>query len=143
MTAVDRPTGVPVPGKAVERFLIWSQAFLWGGYLLVLGKQLIVGMLYGFDFWPFGGDGMMRDPKDVLGLGVAEAILHLPMLLIVVFGLIPAALLLIAGLPYAALLWTARDPRRWWLSVSTLLTGVFLAMQLTPFHSLLVSWMLD
>lgn len=143
MTAVDRPTSLPVPGKAVVRVLTWSQVFIWGGYLLLLAKLLIVGVRYGFGFWPFGSDPMMRDPKEVLGLGFAEVLLHLPLLLIVVFGAVPAVLLLIASAPYAALLWAAKDPRRWFLSACMLLTAAFLAVQLTPFNDLLVAWMLD
>lgn len=144
MTAIDRPTGMPVPGKAVVRVLTWFQVAIWGGYLLLLAKLMIAGIAHGgFGFWPFGSDPMMRDPKEVLGGSIVEQILHLPLLLIVVFGAVPAALLLIASLPYGALLWAARDPRRWWLSVCALLTAVFLAVQLTPFHSLLVAWMLD
>jgi hypothetical protein len=143
MTAIDRPTA-NLPSIAVVRLLTWSQAVLWGGYLLVLAKLLIAGLDYGgFGFQPFGDDHTMYDPKDVFGWGIPEYILHLPMFFITVFGALPAAVLAMASLPFAVLLWRARDPRRWLLGVSTLLSLAFLAVQLTPFHSLIVEWMLD
>lgn len=147
MAAIDQGTSVhsPSPPSTVAvRIVTWLQVFFWGGYLLVLAKLLIAGILYGgFGFYPFGPDGAMSDPKEVFGWGVPEYILHMPLLVVVFYGMIPAALLLLASLPYAAMLWQARDRRRWPLTVSIIMTLSFLVVQLTGFHSLIVEWMLD
>jgi hypothetical protein len=107
-------------------------------------KLLIAGYKYGgFGFRPFGEDPTLFDPKEVFGWGIPEYILQIPLSIAVVFGAVPAALILLASLPVAAMLWRAAAPRRWSLTVSIILTLAFLAVQLTGFHSLIVEWMLD
>jgi len=144
MTAIDRPTTARVPDTAVARALAWLQVMFWGAYLLVLVKLLVAGIKYGgFGFQPFGTDPTLYDPKELFGWGVPEYILQAPLDIVVIFGTVPAALILLASLPVAGMLWRARAPHRWVLTVSTMLNLAFLAVQFTPFHTLIVEWMLD
>lgn len=138
MTAVD------LPDPIVVRRVVTVQAVFWGGYLLALVKLMFAGIRYGgFGFRPFGDDPTLFDPKEVFGGSVPEYLLQLPLDMIVLFGAIPGLGMFVAGLLQVLKLWPARAPRRWMVAVSTALTGAFLILHLTPFHSAMMKWMLD
>lgn len=143
VTTIER-LGAPVPHPGFVRFLVGAQMVCWGGYLLVLAKLAIAGLIYGgFGFQPFGSDPTMFDPKEVFGLGIPEYIVHLPLFYIVLAGAVPSIILLVAAAFPLVALWRANAPRRRLLSISTAMTLVCLIVQLTPFQSVLLNWMLD
>ncbi len=129
---------------SMARVLTVLQTLLWGIYLWALVLLLLAAADYGgLGFWPFASGGDMRDPKDVLPLGDgAGQILHLPVLLTVLFGLMPGALLLLAAIPL--LIAQAKSGRMHrMLLVSTVMMGAVVAVQMTPFGALVRQWMLD
>jgi hypothetical protein len=139
--AAEQSIRVPVPRLA--RALIAIQAIFWGVYTWTLLLLLIAVVKFGgLGFYPFARADM-RDPKDVLGLGmVAGGILHMPVYFVVMYGLPVAAssaaagVILLIAQGYGGLMSKK-------LLVSTILTVAAVAVQLTPFGILVRQWVLD
>jgi hypothetical protein len=129
------------PIRRARQALIAVQAFIWVCYFIGVGLLLTVAMVKngGLNFYPFA-HADMEDPKDVLGLGFYGNLLHIPLMLVVIFGGFPGALAALAGLGTLA---ASKPSRTWPLIVSTALTVAFVIVQLTPFGALVREWVLD
>lgn len=135
---VDAATG---QSPTARKVLIGVQAAFWGCYFIGVGLLLTVAAVKngGLTFWPFA-EGDMRDPKDVLGLGIPGYILHIPLATVTLLGAVPAA---VAGLIGIGMLIADKAHRTLPLIISSVLAIAFAAAQLTPFGRLVQAWMLD
>ncbi|WP_117208978.1 hypothetical protein [Allorhizocola rhizosphaerae] len=124
-----------------RKTLIGVQAVFCGAYLLVL---LLLGVAVlqsgGLTFSPFANSSDVRDPREVLGLGIVDDIVLMPLTLLVVFGKASAAIAALAGM---GMLIFSPGHRTRWLYIGTALTLACAAVQFTPFGARLITWMLD